>query len=131
MKCEVAIIGGGPAGSSTALHLVRKQGVRADRIVVLDKARFPRDKPCAGAVSQLGLEVLSALGITLTVPSLPMRGVRVIAGDVIGESELAMGIVIRRTEFDEELLRLAQQDGVDVREGEGLRAIARSERGWR
>ena len=75
---DVAIVGGGPAGTSTALHLVREQGIRPDRIVVLDKARFPRDKPCAGAVSQLGVDALHALGVRVEVPFVAMRGVRVL-----------------------------------------------------
>ncbi|HVJ91765.1 MAG TPA: NAD(P)/FAD-dependent oxidoreductase [Labilithrix sp.] len=122
---DVAIVGGGPAGSSTALHLVRKEGISPRRIVVLDKAKFPRDKPCAGAVSQLGVDVLAALGIQVTVPSVTMTGVRVLAGETIGETIGHMGIVIRRTEFDSQLLETARRDGVDVRDGEGLSAIER------
>lgn len=128
---DIAIVGGGPAGSSLALHLVRHEKVAADRIVIVDKARFPRDKPCAGAISQLGLDVLREIGVVPTVPSLPMRGVRVIEGDAVGETESPMGIVVRRTEFDAELLRLAEKDGVEVREGQGLKAIARVDGGWR
>lgn len=130
MKFDIAIVGGGPAGSSTALHLVRSERVDPARIVILDKAKFPRDKPCAGAVSQLGLDVLAAIGIVPTVPMAPMRGVRIILGDVIGETEIPMGVCIRRTEFDAELLRLAQSDGVTVLEGDGLKALTRTASGF-
>lgn len=126
---EVAIVGGGPAGSSTALHLVRREGVKADRVVVLDKAKFPRDKPCAGAVSQLGLDVLHAIGVEADVPNVVMNGVRVISHRDIGETVDHMGIVIRRTEFDAHLLHTARNDGVHVRDGEGLKAIARRDQG--
>lgn len=131
--CDVAIVGGGPAGTSTALHLVREQGIRPDRIVVLDKAVFPRDKPCAGAVSQLGVDTLEALGVAIEVPFVAMRGVRVLFQGAVGETQCAMGIVIRRTELDTQLLRAARSGGVDVREGEGLRAIERIAGGvgWR
>jgi menaquinone-9 beta-reductase len=122
---EVAIVGGGPAGSSTALHLVRRENVQAERIVVIDKATFPRDKPCAGAVSQLGVEELAAIGIEVRVPSVEMRGARVISSDDVGETEYPMGIVVRRTEFDAQLLHDARGDGVCVREGEGLDSIER------
>jgi flavin-dependent dehydrogenase len=130
MKVDIAIVGGGPAGSSLALHLVRQEKVAPARIVMIDKAKFPRDKPCAGAISQFGLEVLAEIGVVPTVPSVSMRGVRVIEGDRVGETESPMGIVIRRTEFDAELLRLAERAGVVVREGDGLKGIARSGRGW-
>jgi len=125
---DVAIVGGGPAGSSTALHLVRKEGIRPHRIVILDKARFPRDKPCAGAVSQLGLDVLAAIGIEVTAPSVTMKGVRVLFGEAVGETVEHMGIVIRRTEFDAQLLETARRDGMHVRDGEGLRAIEQRDR---
>jgi flavin-dependent dehydrogenase len=128
---EFAIVGGGPAGSSTALHLVRKEGVAPERIVIVDKAKFPRDKPCAGAISQLGVDALAAIGVEIGVASVPMRGVRVIAGDAIGETMANMGIVIRRSEFDAHLLETARKDGVLVRDGDGLAAIDRFGGGFR
>jgi flavin-dependent dehydrogenase len=127
---DVAIVGGGPAGASTALHLVREQGIRADRIVVLDKARFPRDKPCAGAVSQLGVDTLHAIGVGIDVPFVAMRGVRVRWEGSTGETRCAMGVVIRRTEFDAQLLGDARTDGVVVREGEALSAVDRRAGGF-
>jgi flavin-dependent dehydrogenase len=42
-----------------------------------------------------------------------------------------MGIAIRRTEFDAELLRAVRADGVVVREGEGIRAVDRTDDGFR
>jgi menaquinone-9 beta-reductase len=123
---DIAIVGGGPAGSSTALHLVRREGVRPERIVVIDKAKFPRDKPCAGAVSQLGLDVLAEIGVPVSVPSVVMNGVRVLSGKDIGETLEHMGICIRRTEFDAHLLGEAGKDGVHIRDGEGVRAIERT-----
>jgi flavin-dependent dehydrogenase len=129
--CDVLILGGGPAGASLALHLVREQGIRADRLVVVDKAHFPRDKPCAGAVSQLGVDTLRALGLQVTVPFLPMRGVRVLLDGSAGETLCEMGIVVRRVEFDAQLIGHARADGVVIREGEALRAIERIPGGFR
>jgi flavin-dependent dehydrogenase len=128
---DVAIVGGGPAGSSTALHLVREQGVRADRIVIIDKARFPRDKPCAGAISQLGVDAFAAIGVGVKVPLVAMRGVRVITEGSVGETFCAAGIIIRRTEYDAQLLDDARSDGVMIREGETLTAIDRIAGGFR
>jgi geranylgeranyl reductase family protein len=46
-RYEVAVIGAGPAGSVTAIHLARGGA----RVLLLDKARFPRDKPCGGGLT--------------------------------------------------------------------------------
>ncbi len=122
---DIVIVGGGPAGSSLALHLVRAEKVDPERILVLDKATFPRDKPCAGAVSELGLEVLTALDVAVTVPRVTLTGLRLILGGDVAESEGTMGICIRRTQFDAMLLDLVRADGVKVCDGEGLSGINR------
>jgi flavin-dependent dehydrogenase len=122
---DVAIIGGGPAGASTALHLARVEGIRSDAIAIIDKARFPRDKPCAGAVSQAGVDAIDRLGLAITVPFVELRGVRVIQGGEIGETLCRVGIVARRIELDAMLLDRARDEGVVVREGESLLRIER------
>ena len=128
---DVAIVGGGPAGTSTALHLVREQGIRPDRIVILDKAKFPRDKPCAGAISQLGVDAFAKIGIGVKVPFVEMRGVRVITEGSVGETFCAAGIIIRRTEYDARLLDDTRAEGVVIRESETLQALERSGGGFR
>ena len=47
MRCEVIVVGAGPAGSTAA----RELGARGISVVMLDKTVFPRDKPCGGLVS--------------------------------------------------------------------------------
>src|SRR3954453_5538946 len=44
---DVAIIGGGPAGSTAAYRLA----TAGARVLLVDKATFPRDKPCGGGVT--------------------------------------------------------------------------------
>jgi geranylgeranyl reductase family protein len=44
---DALVVGAGPAGSSTAIHLARAGA----RILLVDKARFPRDKPCGGGLT--------------------------------------------------------------------------------
>jgi flavin-dependent dehydrogenase len=60
-----------------------------------------------------------------------MRGVRVLFRGATGETPCAMGIVIRRTEFDARLVREARAHGVVVREGEGLDSLERIPGGFR
>ncbi len=128
---DVAVIGGGPAGTSTALHLVRRERVVASRIVVLEKSSHPRDKPCAGAVSAWGLDALQALGISLDVPHVVMRGLRVFAGVTVGTHVARLGAVVRRCEFDWSLWRHAAAEGVAMHENEPLVSVQAVAGGWR
>lgn len=128
---DVAIVGGGPAGTSTALHLVRKEGIRADRIAIFEKAAHPREKPCAGAVSAWGVQALAAMGVTIDVPRVPMRGLRILAGARVGVHEGDLGVVVRRSEFDASLWHRAVDAGVLARDREGLVALERVAGGWR
>lgn len=52
------MVGAGPAGSATACFLAR-QGVD---VVLVDKARFPRDKICGDGLLPNALDVLEAMG---------------------------------------------------------------------
>jgi flavin-dependent dehydrogenase len=58
MRAEVVVVGGGPAGAATAWGLARL-GVD---VLVLDRARFPRAKPCAEYLSPQASRVLSEMG---------------------------------------------------------------------
>ena len=46
-RYDVLVVGAGPAGSATAIHLARGGA----RVLLVDKARFPRDKPCGGGLT--------------------------------------------------------------------------------
>ena len=53
-RFDVLVVGAGPAGSATALHLARSGA----RVLLVDKARFPRDKPCGGGLTGRALRHL-------------------------------------------------------------------------
>ena len=53
----MVVIGAGPAGSTAAYRLA----AAGARVVMLDKARFPRDKPCGGGITWRGVKLLGLL----------------------------------------------------------------------
>jgi flavin-dependent dehydrogenase len=133
---DVVIVGGGPAGTSTALHLARKEGILPERVAIFDKAIHPREKPCAGAVSGWGLDALEGIGVPLAVPHVTMRGLRVLDGESGGASvwksagRSRLGVVVRRSELDASLWRRAAEDGVRAYDGEALIELVRVAGGW-
>ncbi len=127
-SCDVLIVGGGPAGSSCAWGL-RSSGLE---VLVLDKARFPRNKVCGGWIT---VPVLRSLGIhpddyrpgrTLQ----PITGFRVSAmgqHETEIDYERTVSYGIRRCEFDEYLLRRC---GVQIREESPVTSIERFSDVW-
>lgn len=64
-------MGGGPAGSSLALHLAR-QGLEVE---LYEQSEFPREKPCGEGLLPPGVEVLRRLGLLSAVGGMPLQGV--------------------------------------------------------
>lgn len=127
-RCDVLVVGGGPAGSSCARRLVRA----GFDVVVLDKARFPRDKVCAGWITPAvvrALELdLDEYGRHLTLQ--PFTGFR--TGPFGRESQLIdfgtpISYGIRRCEFDHYLLT---RSGARVMAGQPLKDLRRAPDGW-
>lgn len=121
---ELAIIGGGPAGISTALHLHAADPQLAGRIVVLEKETYPREKYCAGGVAGRALKRLAALGVRLDVPQVPFEAVALrLPGEDLVARTPGMGAVVRRIEFDHALARAAMERGIEVRQGCGVQSV--------
>lgn len=120
---QVLVVGGGPAGSATAWFAARA-GLD---VVLLDRAQFPRAKPCAEYVSPEGARLLSMMGAleTLESQAAALTGMVVHApagGRIHGEFAAAhgfhgfrdRGLGIRREVLDSTLLECARRAGVQV-----------------
>lgn len=127
-SCEVLIVGGGPAGSTCAWKL-REAGVD---VLLLDKEKFPRPKPCAGWITPQVLEMLEID----TDEYRRERLIQDICGFRIGlingpEIVTSYGKVvsygIRRCEFDNYLL---ERSAVRRTLGEPVAALERKEGRW-
>jgi flavin-dependent dehydrogenase len=138
-RAQVIVVGGGPAGSATATFLARA-GVD---VVVLDRARFPRDKPCSEYLSPEASRVLDALGALADVEgagAAQLAGMRVRApsGEMIDGRFAAAhgfrgfrdrGLALRRRVLDAILLERARAEGATVVEGAQVTAMLRDARG--
>lgn len=121
---SVVIVGAGPAGLATALSLLARVPKARDRVVVLERARFPRDKVCAGAISDRGWNWLARLGVDLDVPAARVHGFAL--RGVHGATQARPGFigrVVRRIELDHALARAAIARGVAIEEGVRVRRI--------
>lgn len=118
-KYEVIVAGAGPAGVAMAARLAQ-QG-RADKVLVLDRYRFPRDKPCGGGLTGHMEPVMKALGLSVRVPNVPCEDAVVRFGSLERTVRMGKSVdVVRRSEFDADLVTQARELGVQIVEEEGL-----------
>ena len=123
-ETDILIIGSGPAGMSTALHLVQADPGWAGRMIVVDKAIHPREKLCGGGVTRLGTTILAGLGLSLEPPNFPVKQVRLVYQNLrFAVFDDPVFWVVRRDEFDHWLLQKGQARGVSVRQGEAVKNI--------
>ncbi|MBI5934968.1 MAG: FAD-dependent monooxygenase [Chloroflexi bacterium] len=117
---DVLILGAGPAGLSTALHLARDFPHLALRVLILDKARHPRPKLCAGGLTLDAELILSRLG--LNTNEIPHADASAAHFDFAGKGLSVRNAkrhtlrVIRRDEFDAWLAGKAREQGIEIRE---------------
>ena len=131
---DLIIAGGGPAGSVCAA-LASAGGAR---VLVVERAIFPRDKVCGDCLNPGCWDVFDRLGLTAAVRALPHASLeRVSFVSRRGRSlEFAMEksdrgeIAVRRRHLDDLLLRHAIRGGAEVRQNTALVGVTRDSTGW-
>lgn len=128
-KCDVLIVGGGPAGSSLAWALRNSKL----NITIIDRNQFPRNKTCAGWITptvikllDLNIEEYAKLNVIQAI-----HGFRI---SIIGNDNIEIhypdepaSYGIRRCEFDDYLLK---RGNANIKQGVSLNSIERESDGW-
>lgn len=131
---DVLVIGGGPAGSATALRLARS----GHRVTVIDRAAFPREKPCSEYMSPETVRQLHGLGVLGTLDEAggaALEGTQVfgpLGSRLVGRFARAGGTPFRGTGLglprrilDAALLAAARYAGAVVLEGLAAQQLLR------
>jgi geranylgeranyl reductase family protein len=113
-RFDTVVVGAGPAGSTLAYHLADAGAC----VLVVDKARFPRDKPCGGgltlrAVRQCPVDPSPVVEAEVDVVELRFR----YRDAVVRHAREPVVLMTQRRRLDAFLLDAARERGAEVREG--------------
>jgi menaquinone-9 beta-reductase len=128
-RYEILIAGAGPAGLAAGIHLMRERPELRGRVAVIDKARHPRSKVCAGGLIPKANALLHKLKVKLQIPSVEVgfgEAVTEAGVIIIPAGSAPLCTVIRRDEFDEMLARAAQRAGLELIENTRITGVAQS-----
>jgi len=128
----VVVVGAGPAGTATAIELA----AAGREVLVIDRARFPRDKCCGDGLTAGALRHLDQLGLRPSAVASwqPVAGcsIRSPSGRIVDlpfVSPGLLGAVARRCDLDAALVELARAAGADVLEGHAFQSMRWSPEG--
>ncbi len=135
---DAIVIGGGPAGSTTALMLARAGWA----VALIEKSQFPRPKVCGEFISATTFPLLAEFGLLEDVRGLAgpeIRRVGVFSGETVSTSDMPAvsgrfgkwGRALGREHFDLLMLEAAVRAGADLRQPFRVTHIERSSQGWR
>jgi menaquinone-9 beta-reductase len=119
---DVIVVGAGPSGATTAYYLAQA-GLD---VLLLEKARFPREKVCGDGLTPRAVKALVAMGVDVGPDSgwLRNKGLRVIGAGLRLQmpwpeldSYPGYGLVRPRASLDETLARRAEAAGARLAEG--------------
>ena len=131
---DVAIVGGGPAGSSCAAFCA----LAGLRTLVLEREKFPREKVCGDCLNPSCWPVLDRLNLAQQVRILPHAKLDFVEFIAVGGRKVVIDLppgdecefVVKRSVFDDRSLRRASELGADIYEETTVTALTNSH-GWK
>jgi flavin-dependent dehydrogenase len=121
---DIAVIGGGPAGTSAAITAAR----RGHRVLLLERGKFPRQKVCGEFVSSEALQLLQGLlngANTWTQTPLKISRARIFIDGKIRETKIeAAANSIPRFVMDIALWQAAEKESVSTMQEAAVQEIS-------
>jgi geranylgeranyl reductase family protein len=112
---DLVVVGAGPAGASAALAALQLRP--GARVLLLDRADFPRDKACGDGIAPHAVDVLAGLGVDAIPSDPPVRRLRLgfVTGLPVSREMQRPAYVVRRADFDARLASAARESGATLR----------------
>src|SRR5947208_1023179 len=113
-RYDALVVGGGPAGSTTAIRLASAGA----SVLLVDRARFPRDKPCGGGLTLRAVRECPVDPTAVVEEEVDRLELRFRYGpSVVRRAPSPVILMTQRRCLDAFLLDAAREAGVEVREG--------------
>ncbi len=126
MKVDALVVGAGPAGASAAIHLARGGAT----VLLADKARFPRDKPCGGGLTGRALKAIPVDPSPVVERDVDRFELRLQYRRTFARSHSEPLIrMTQRRRLDTFLVEQAAGSGADFRDGSRIEALEIHEAG--
>ncbi|HEX6701369.1 MAG TPA: FAD-dependent oxidoreductase, partial [Gaiellaceae bacterium] len=119
-RFDVIVVGAGPAGSTAAYRLARAGA----RVCLLERARFPRDKPCGGGLTERALRQLPFSVDSVVEETVDTLEARLRYGPRFERrSGSRLAVMTQRRRLDAYLAEQAAAAGAELRQGARVTAV--------